>query len=65
MTNEAYRITSNLCSASWYKSGPIERKLAKEILSQGWPFCNGEIRDVKAKSVGLGLYEVYTVKRKL
>lgn len=41
------------------------RATAKKMLESEWVFCNGDMRDIKVKHLGLGVYKVYTEQRPL
>lgn len=60
MSNEVHRIMSFLCSMAAATS-TTDRKTAKEILMSETLFCNGELREIKVKHLGVGVYKVFTV----
>ena len=57
--DEIQRHLSNLSSMKGWTI-TCDRKMAKEILSHSTVFCLGELRDIVAKSMGCGVYKVFT-----
>ena len=43
----------------------MNRATAKRLLESEWVFCNGDMRDIRVKHLGLGVYKVYTEQRPL
>jgi len=39
------------------------KDVAKGLLESEWVFCNGRMRDIRAKHLGLGVYKVFTEER--
>lgn len=62
-TREFNNLTHNFAVMARFKA-TTTHKIAKALLLRGWFFCNGEGRDIKAKSVGCGIYEVWSVPKK-
>ncbi len=61
---EVTRIFHNLCvMPSW--STTTNRATAKRVLESEWVFCNGDMRDIRVKHLGLGVYKVYSEPRPL
>lgn len=42
-----------------------DKATAKKLLESEWVFCNGDMRDIRTKHLGLGIYRVYTEQRPL
>ena len=40
-----------------------DKATAKKVLEHEWVFCNGLIRDICVKYLGLGVYKIYTQER--
>lgn len=61
---EVTRWLNNLSvMPSW--NGTTSKAVAKSLLEPEWVFCNGDIRDVRVKHLGLGVYKVWTEQRPL
>ena len=41
------------------------KAVAKRLLETEFVFCNGDMRDIRVKHLGLGVYKVYTEQRPL
>lgn len=41
------------------------KEVARKLLESEWVFCNGDMRDIRVKHMGLGVYKVYTEQRPL
>jgi hypothetical protein len=41
-------------------NGTVDKPTAKKLLESEWVFCNGTMRDIRAKHLGLGVYKVFT-----
>lgn len=39
------------------------KAIAKRLLEFEFVFCYGDIRDIKVKALGLGVYKIYSTKR--
>ncbi len=46
-------------------NGTTNKAVARALLETEWVFCNGDIRDIRVKSLGLGVYKVWTETRPL
>jgi hypothetical protein len=46
-------------------NGTVSKAIAKRLLESEWVFCNGDMRDIRAKHLGCGVYKVYTEQRPL
>jgi len=61
---EVSRFQHNLASMPGW-NGTTNRAVAKALLETEWLFCRGDIRDIRVKHLGLGVYKVYTEIRPL
>lgn len=59
--SEVSRILSNLCSMRGYNA-TCDKKVAQELVSSSPVFCLGELREIRAKHIGVGVYRVTTEK---
>ncbi len=60
---EFTRIMDNLCVMPGFNT-TTTAAIAKKVINHDFIFCQGEIYDVYAKSKGLGIYKVWSEKRK-
>ena len=61
---EVSRWLHNLASFPGW-SGTTDRATAKALLESEWLFCHGDMRDIRVKHMGLGVYRVWTEARPL
>lgn len=61
---EVARYLHNFSSMpSW--NGTVNQATARELLKHECVFCRGDIRDIRTKHLGLGVYKVYTEPKPL
>lgn len=41
-------------------NGTTNKAVAKKLLESEWLFCNGSVRTIRVKPLGLGVYKVFT-----
>lgn len=57
--SEVSRILSNLSSMPGHTTTG-NKALAAELVGHDFLFCNGELRYIRAKHLGAGVYRIYT-----
>jgi hypothetical protein len=57
--DEVNRHLGNLASMKGWTI-TCDSKTAKKLVSHSTVFCMGELRDIRAKSMGCGIYQVRT-----
>lgn len=56
---EAQRIITNWAAMKYHPHHKVPREVAKILISAPGIFSWGEMYDVQAKNIGLGMYEVW------
>ena len=61
-TADAQEVSRTLHNLSVYRdwNTTVDRATAKALLEYEWVFCNGYMRDIRVKHLGLGVYKVFT-----
>lgn len=59
---EYSRLLNNLSSMPGF-NGTTNRKVAKKLLENEWVFCNGDIREIRVKNLGLGVYKFWSEQK--
>lgn len=57
--NDSHRVLSNLASMPAYNT-TTDKATAKSLLESESVFCNGDLRRIRVKSLGLGVYKVWS-----
>ena len=59
--SEYQRILSNLSSMALFNT-TTDKVTARKVLESEFVICQGVIRFIQVKHLGLGVYKVYTIK---
>lgn len=61
---EVNRILNNLSSFA-LSNTTCDKATAKAVLEHEYVFCRGDMRDIRVKHLGVGVYKVYSEQRPL
>lgn len=65
-TDAEYRTTlNNLSMQPNFSTITRNKELVRKLLEDEYVFCNGDMRDIKVKKLGLGLYKIFTSAGKI
>ncbi len=59
---EVSRILGNLSSMPGWNT-TTDKATAKKVLESEWVFCNGDMRDIRVKHLGLGVYKIFSEEK--
>ena len=61
-SQEAARILENLSSMAGFNT-TTDKATARAVIEHQWIFCHGEIRDIRTKHLGVGVYKIFSEGR--